>query len=205
MRRFTWLCSLLFVVHLSHATQHWDDYETEDDHVQTSDYDDIYDDDDTAWLTRRRARRQQRLPTVVDDVSVSGTVERATLTSRRERIQARRRKKFENASRRGRGGGSRAWRRRSFAHSSPSVFTTTMSSTTDQQSSMTSTSTQPATSFDLMTRYSEVRGVDEVTEDNGRSSDVLMETFSDNGDDMMILVPSNGTTIKLEDLSQRGM
>jgi len=202
-----WLGCLLFILHLSGVVADLSIYDS-DDHdlnAQTSDdnaeHDDryyYYDVDDTELQARRRARRQKRMPMVVAGVPAArGTVERATLTPRRERTQLRRRKKHEDESRRGRGSG-RGWRRRggsSVLETPAPVSTTTIPSTVDRQPSMTLTSA--STTLDLVTRGSEVT---RATVDSMRDRDVLMETISDDGDDIMILTLNNGTII-----NQRGM
>jgi len=211
MMLLSWLWCLLLIAHLSCATTDWNNYDNDDD-IQFSEdianYDDLHE-DDTVQLPRRRTRRQEQMPAVVDDVPASGAVDRAPLMFRRDRTQLRRRKKLlENGSRRGRGGGNRGWRRRggsSFPETSASVFTTIMPTTVDQRTWTTSTATQPVTSHavDLVTRDSEVAG---DTEDNIRDRDVLIETTSDSDDDMMmILLPNNVTMITFADISQRGM
>lgn len=211
-----WLCCLLCIAHLSCAAEDRKNYNDDDDeydgHVQSSDdvadYDDLHDDDAT-WLPRRRARRQHRVPTVVE---VPGGVDRATLASRRERTHSRRRKKLEDASRRARGGGSRGWRRRSGAsmpETSAPVYTTTVVSTTfDRQTSVTSPSTQSVTSHatDHVAHGSEVTAVTVLTEDRIQGGDVLtMREDSDDDDMMMILMSNNGTTIQLADISHRAV
>ena len=204
------LWCLLLIARMSCATADRNNYDNDNDDIQSSDDvadDDDFHNDDAAWLPTRRARRhlQHRMLTVVDDVPARGTVDRAPPTTRRDRTQSRRRKKLENVSRRGRG--NRGWRRRgggNFPETSAPVFRT-ITSTTAQQ---TSTSARPVVShaIDFVTRNSEVpAGHTEVTEDRIGGRDVVLETISENGDDMMILLPSNGTMIKFEDISQRGV
>ena len=205
------LWCLLLIAQLSYADASRNNYDNDDDDVQSSDdvadHDDFYD-DDTAWLPTRRVRRDlQRRMLAVDDVPARGAVDRATSTTRRDRAQSRRRKKLENVSRRGRGGGGRGWRRRgggSFSETSAPISMTTISTTTDQR---TSTPARPVVSHavDLVARNSEVSGHTEVTEERISGRGVVLETISENGDDMMILLSSNGTTLKFGDISQRGV
>jgi len=197
-RLLIYLCSLLFITYLSCATGDTELHSSED----VADVDGFYA-DEKALLSRNRAGRQQRSST--DDAPTRGAVHRVTLTGRRERSQSRRRKKLENASRRGRGGGGRGWRRRGNFHESTSSIATTASTTIDQQTSATSGQQVNTHAVDFVTRSSEITEVTGVTEDRVVNGDVLMETISDNGDDMMILLPHNTTMIKFSDISQRGM
>lgn len=191
------LCCVLYVVHLSCSAAV--DWQTREDHHVDDDDDQLSDDveprrlDDSttaaaaAWLTRHRhARRRHRI----------SQLDRASLSVRR----SRRRMKSDDVARRGRGGegGGRGWRRRADTASLHEATTTTA-----HQHSWTST--QPLTSHavHLVTVRPEVT---KVTEDS--VSDVLMATLSDDvedGDMLMILVPSNGTVMTSADIHQRAL
>lgn len=203
-----WLGCLLFIVHLSRVTAdliiHDDD---DDDNVDVQSSDDIADYDnndyDTVLLSRRQARWQQWLPSVVADAPPRGTIDRALLTPRRDRSHSRRRKKLDDGSRRSRVGGGRGSRRRggsgSVSETSSPVSTTNITSV-EQSTSTTLTSARSLVNYtvDLTTQSSQVTV---VTEDSLQDRDVLVETISDDDDDMMmILMSNNGTTI-----NQRGV
>lgn len=187
------LCCVLYVVHLTcSAAVDWNDPEVhhvDDDDELLSDeveYRRLDDSTSATWLTRQRhTRRRHRI----------SQLDRASLAVRR----SRRRMKSDDVVRRGRGGeggGSRgSWRRRSNTASLDEPTTTT-----GYQQRWTST--QPMTSHVVTARPE----VTEVTYDS--VSDVLMEALSDDvedGDMMMILLPSNGTVMTSTDIHQRAL